>query len=305
VSGRSVAVIGGGVSGRSAALGAADFGLEVLLFEQFELPPEFFGSLTVERSRRIRVFDWTPVWALFRGWTVAASRHGEPVVEQVDAVILATGSINRALPFAGGSQPGVITATALRRLIDIYRLLPGQRFVVIGDGEAAQAAVDRIMDADGEIVLRVSEAMARSMTAYGPEGIERVVYGDRNVEADIVVVATGRIPDVTLAASAECELIFNAKDQAWSVNQHSNVSTSVEGIWAAGDIAGCVSEEGAEVEGWHAAARVAQRLGCLESFTLDMEYAFVGNQRSGSKGVTTTVSQPWVPELAKGRERGA
>ena len=72
-----------------------------------------------------------------------------------------------------------------------------------------------------EVVLTGFRSNGASVftAAYGRDGIERVVEGDRSVEADIVIVAVRRTPEVTLAAMAECELVFDATDQAWTVRR--------------------------------------------------------------------------------------
>lgn len=290
---RAVAVIGAGHAGLSAATAAAGFGLDSLLFEQF--------TLETGLPPTVRRYERTTVWGLFPGWTVAASRDGDPVTERVEAVILATGSHDRAAPFAGGSQPGVITAGAVHRLIAVHCLLPGQRFVVVGDGEDAGSAIETIEAVGGEVVLRVPEEDVRRMTAYGAGGIERVELDGSSVDADIVVMAAGRSPDVLLAAMAGCELIFEPATGAWVVRRHGDLESTVSGIWIAGDIAGCTDTATAESEGRYAAARIAHRLGAIDDVGLSRERVrFEGGvspERRMAGRERRSVRQPWTPEL--------
>lgn len=295
-----MAVIGAGEAGRSAATAAAGFGLDVLLFEQFSVDPAL--------PPNVQVLDRTPVWGQFPGWTIAASRDGEPLVVTVESVILATGSTDKTAPFAGGSQPGVITAGGLQQLVHVHRLLPGQRFVVAGDGEDADAAIQCIEAAGGEVVLRVAEANVRLMIAYGPDGIERVVSGDERVEADIVVMAIGRTPDLLLAAMAGCELGFDPGSQTWVVKRNAALESSAPGIWVAGDIAGCTDVSTARAEGRFAAAQVARRRGVIKDEELELERrvfesSVASSRLTGFEGSVTSC-QPWAPELMDSRNDG-
>jgi pyruvate/2-oxoglutarate dehydrogenase complex dihydrolipoamide dehydrogenase (E3) component len=265
----------------------------VLLFEQF--------AVEAAMPPAIRLFDRTPVWSLFPGSTITASRDGEPVVETVDAIILATGSHDRAVPFAGGSQPGVITASALHRLVSVYRLLPGQRFVVIGDGDDAGSVIECIESASGEVVAQISESVARTMTGFGPSGIERVEVSGRSIEADIVVVAAGRIPDLSVAAMAECELCFDPSTNAWVVGRNETLESSAVGIWVAGDVAGRTDTTSAEAEGRYAAAQVARRFGAINDAKLSQERGrferSVLRERRMAHHERHAVRQPWTPEV--------
>ncbi|CAN5900821.1 NAD(P)/FAD-dependent oxidoreductase [soil metagenome] len=296
MTGSSVAVIGAGPAGLQAATSAAGFGLDVLLFDQFGLASDVPAA--------VRVFDQTPVWGLFPGWTIAATRDDEPMVEQVEAVILCTGAIDKVVPFAGGSQPGVITAGGLYRLMQVHRLLPGQRFVVVGDGEDAASAIECIESAGGDVVLRVADPDARLMVAYGSAGIERVVSGDTAVEADIVVMAIGRTPDIILAAIAECDLRFDMASDAWAVQRDSALESSQSGIWAAGDVAGCIDAATSRAEGRFAAAQVATRLGALDDDGLEREHRLLEQAVTpkGQTPVEIAKTETWASAMV---ERGS
>ena len=66
----------------SAAVAAAELGLEVLLFGQFALPSDLGENTLGHRYQRIRLFEWTPVGGSgSRVVGVTASRYGEPVVQ--------------------------------------------------------------------------------------------------------------------------------------------------------------------------------------------------------------------------------
>jgi 3-phenylpropionate/trans-cinnamate dioxygenase ferredoxin reductase subunit len=67
----------------------------------------------------------------------------------------------------------------------------------------------------------------------GSERVERVVTeGGRVLDADLVVMGTGAVPDVMLARAAGLEL----SEARGGVACDSRLRTSADGIWAAGDI---------------------------------------------------------------------
>ena len=58
-------------------------------------------------------------------------------------VVLATGSIERPLVFAGNDRPGILLAGAARTFLNRYGVLPGTRAVVVtAADEAYEAAFD-------------------------------------------------------------------------------------------------------------------------------------------------------------------
>ena len=84
--------------------------------------------------------------------------------------MVAPGLIERPYVFAGNDVPGVMLSTAVRRLIRLHAVKPGQRAVVLtanADGDAAvadlrQAGVEvaRVLDARaGQDIVRVRGAV--------------------------------------------------------------------------------------------------------------------------------------------------
>jgi pyruvate/2-oxoglutarate dehydrogenase complex dihydrolipoamide dehydrogenase (E3) component len=291
------------VAGCAAAGAAAELGLDVTLFERLEArnPDATAPGITAQ---------WhTPVWGLFDGLTVAASRDDEPVVLVCDAVLIATGSTDQALPFAGCTLPGVMTASGLRRLIEEYRVLPGQRFLIVGDGEDSQAIAAIVASDAGEIVRVVAETQARRMVARGAPALSSVTIEEEELPVDIVVIAVGRQPDVALAAMAGCELVFDAEEAAWEVRVDGQLRASVSGIWAAGDVAGLTDTATAAAEGRFAAAGIALSCGAIDeaAYTREREL-FAGaasRQQRHSGEDAVPIRQPWSVYTALRSVEGA
>jgi 3-phenylpropionate/trans-cinnamate dioxygenase ferredoxin reductase component len=138
-----------------------------------------------------------------------------------------------------------------------------------GFGLAAGRWFRRLLESRG-VELATGETLARF---EGPEGgrVERVVCeSGRVVEADMVVMGTGAVPDVMLARSAGLAL-----GDTGGVACDAALRTSADGIWAAGDICEYDSRlhgrrvriehwEVARAQGAHAARAI---LGADEPFT--------------------------------------
>jgi 3-phenylpropionate/trans-cinnamate dioxygenase ferredoxin reductase subunit len=97
-----------------------------------------------------------------------------------------------------------------------------------GFGPQAGAYFRRVLEDHG-VELHLGETLARF---EGAERVERVVCeSGLSVDADVVVMGTGAIPDVMLARSAGLEL-----GESGGVRCDDRLRTSAEGIWAAGDV---------------------------------------------------------------------
>jgi NADPH-dependent 2,4-dienoyl-CoA reductase/sulfur reductase-like enzyme len=184
-------------------------------------------------------------------------------VHHYDRLLLATGSKPRNLPVPGGDHPALHT---LRTLDDANalraRLVAGARVVIVGGGwigcEVAAAArshdaqvtvveplplplhrvvgttigeVFRDLHAEHGVTWRFGVGVSGFETQDGGTELVRLADGSELV-ADVVVVAVGAAPDVTLAKEAGLSI---ATDGGIAVD--AALGTSVPEIYAAGDIA--------------------------------------------------------------------
>ena len=213
------------------------------------LPEQYCSANAVEVRTGVRAVKLSPA-----DGTVVLD-DGSSI--RADAVLLATGARARRLPGVDGD--GI---HYLRDRDDADRLrpqlVPGRRLVVIGGGfigaEVASAALERgaavtLLEAGpvplGQAVgLRLGEACARLQRAAGVDvrvgtavqGVRReagqlVVATSRgDVEADVVVVGIGAVPNVELAADSGIE----AGD---GVLVDERCRTSQDRVFAVGDVA--------------------------------------------------------------------
>lgn len=140
-----VAVIGGGISGMSAALRAADLGCDVVLIEQDNILGGMSNDalLTDEEMQRLsemraRVEKHPKIEVLLRtfcaGWFEGnlLTAHGKSVYYHVraDQVIAATGVCEQPLVFRNNDLPGILLSSTANRLLNSYGICPGRKAVI-------------------------------------------------------------------------------------------------------------------------------------------------------------------------------
>jgi len=220
-----VLVAGGGPAGMAAAVAAADAGASVMLVDD---QPALGGHLrwggpgelaalaelraAVAAADGIEVLTDSVVTGRYEGGLVAIVQHAPPgtgVTERLvkarpAQLVVAPGLIERPYVVAGNDLPGVLLSTAVRRLVNLYAVRPGERAVVFtanaeGLGAAAdleRAGVDvrRVVDArHGEGIVRIR----------GRAGVRAVECTDGSVvPCDLAVLATGWTAPVGLATMA-------------------------------------------------------------------------------------------------------
>jgi sarcosine oxidase subunit alpha len=108
-------------------------------------------------------------------------------------LVVAPGLIERPYVFAGNDLPGVMLSTAVRRLINLYAVKPGERAVVLTANAAGDAAIADLERA-GVQVARVEDARLGGdiIAAGGRGGLRSVRVADGSwVRCDLLVTAAG------------------------------------------------------------------------------------------------------------------
>jgi sarcosine oxidase, subunit alpha len=190
-----VLVVGGGATGLSAAIDAAQRGDDVVLVDDGPRPGGrllwagdggfdravdltaralALGVELLSPAVALGYYDGlVPVW---QGDTLHQIRAG--------AYVSAMGTIEQPLLFEGNDLPGVMLSSGAQRLLRLYGVLPGRRAVVVGDGSGQ-------LDLPGvEIVTRGDSATV----AKGRRQVERAVVDGREYECDLVVVCGPEVP---------------------------------------------------------------------------------------------------------------
>lgn len=317
-----LAVVGAGPAGLSAAIEAARAGVAVVLIDENERPGgqlfkqihKFFGSRAhqagvrgidigrnllaeVEESGAEVMLD-TVVWGLFAGHTLGVVRGGEKN-ERVKAerVLLATGALENALNFPGWTLAGVMGAGAIQTMVNVHRVLPGQRVLMVGSGNVGLIVSYQLLQAGAEVVAVVEAApriggyavhaskvrrkgvpILTSTTvkeALGEERVESAVLvgldekwepeagTEREEEVDVICLACGLTPLAELAWMGGCEFAYIPQLGGHVPVHDENMETSVGGVYVAGDLAGVEEASTAIEEGRLAGIAIAESLGHL------------------------------------------
>src|SRR2546425_1689305 len=211
-----VLVVGAGRAGLMAALGAAETAGRVVLIEAetslgtcgrvdggIEQGLDTIGDLA-NRARDAGVEILAGVVAI--GWydgMIAAIGEALRYELRAKTIVAATGSYDRVPLVPGGDRPGVMAARTAVELVDRYRVLPGERALLVGAGPELTAAGERLAGGGAELVgqvttpalwrilgrRRVSGAVHAAAGGERRERVDLVVFADRSPNIDLVLAA--------------------------------------------------------------------------------------------------------------------
>lgn len=207
-----VLVAGGGPAGMAAALAASDAGASVLLVEEETrlgghlrwgdtrdlAALEALGSELAERSNIEIMTDAVVAGRYDHNWVSVVQRRVEGAVERlvqcrVKCLVVAAGTIERPYVFEGNDLPGVMLSTAVRRLINLHAVKPGERAVILTANESGDAARDELEEAGVQIAAVLDGRRGETVAgAVGRKGVTSVVDDrGRRLQADLLVTAVG------------------------------------------------------------------------------------------------------------------
>ena len=207
-----VIVAGAGPAGMAAAIAAAGAGAKVMLVEEeHELGGHLrYGGaaeLAVLAELRAAVAAAPSIEVLLDSavtgryddnWVAVVQRSLPQVTERLikaraKSLVVAPGLVERPYVFDGNDLPGVMLSSAVRRLVRLFAVRPGERAVVFtanGEGDAAVADLERArVEIAGVVDARSGGGLVR---ARGNGAVQSVELEDgRLLECDLLVTATG------------------------------------------------------------------------------------------------------------------
>jgi glycine/D-amino acid oxidase-like deaminating enzyme len=248
----------------------------------------------------VRILSEATVWAAFSPHEVAAIVAGQSTLFRPRRLVLATGAYEQALPVPGWTLPGVMTVGGLQTLARSYRVAPGQRIVVAGNGPLCLQTAAELLEG-GANVVAVLEAASRPGFAHwrdllaaastapglllegmtlasrlrgllhwgrkvtrlvGESRVQRVEAGDWAIDADIVALGYGFASSSELARALGCAHRFVPRGSG-SMETLTNREgrTSIGEVFAIGDGARFGGAQAARAQGVVAAAAIAADLG--------------------------------------------
>lgn len=313
------AIIGAGPAGLAAAIELAQAGGQVTLIDEnakpggqlFKQIHKFFGSrehragirgfqigeqlLADTKKLGVEVLLDSPVYALFKDKTVCYIKDGQDHYLSASRIIIATGASENALAFPGGTLPGVMGAGAAQTMINVHRVLPGKKILMIGSGNVGLIVSYQLMQAGAEVValieaapqiggygvhaakirragvpIYISHTVKRVLGTDQVEGAEivqldsawqQVPGTEKILDIDTVCIAVGLTPLTELAWLMGCEFIFIPALGGHVPKHDSNMQTTLPGVYIAGDISGVEEASTAMEEGRLAGVACAESLG--------------------------------------------
>src|SRR6185437_8200899 len=248
-----VLIAGGGPAGMAAAVAAAQAGAEVMLVEEEHrlgghLRWGDSADLAALRELRelvaatpgIEVLTNSVVTGRYDDNWVAVVRRGLPdeaeqlIKARAKVLVVAPGLIERPYVFQGNDVPGVMLSTAVRRLVNLYSVKPGERAVVLSANAAGDAAASDLRRVGIE-VARVVDARSGGdiVRVRGRGGVKAVELADgTSVDCDLVVTATGWTAPTSLLNMAGDRPVYNRTASRFFP------ATLPDTVLAAGGIAG-------------------------------------------------------------------
>jgi NADPH-dependent 2,4-dienoyl-CoA reductase/sulfur reductase-like enzyme len=169
-----VAIVGGGPAGMAAARELATVGIDAVIVDEglrpggqifrqlpsnyagepdpkYEPPSHLAGHELIHAVAGTRFVGGATVWDIEPD-RVHIEREGVGLTVHAERLILATGALDRTLPFPGWTLPGVITAGAAQVMVRGQSIRPGQRAVIAGTGPLLLPTVTSLLSAGAEVV---------------------------------------------------------------------------------------------------------------------------------------------------------
>jgi len=218
---------------------------------------------------------------------------------KAEKIIIATGATENALPFPGWILSGVMTAGAAQTMMNIHRVLPGKRVLMVGGGNVGLIVAYQLMQAGAEIVAlveaapqiggyqvhaaKLERAGVQILTSYsikearGKNHVESAVItklGDgwqpiegmeHQFKIDTICLSVGLTPNVETAWMSGCNF-RHARERGGHVPiLDENMQTTLPGLYVAGDAAGVDEASIAMEEGRIAGIAAAESLRYIDS----------------------------------------
>ncbi len=323
-----VAVVGGGPAGLAASIEAAKAGVKVSLFDENEKPGgqlfkqihKFFGSK--EHQAGVRGHDIgyhlldecqkvgvdtrlnTVVWGIEENKIGITDGRTSKIVD-AKRIIVATGASENPLSFPGWTLPGVMGAGACQTMMNVSRVLPGTKVLVVGSGNVGLIVSYQLLLAGAEVVAVVEAlpkiggyivhaaklrragvpilASTSILEARGKEAVEEATICsldddlcpipgcERTLKVDLICLAVGLSPLAELCWIAGCRFKYLSELGGFVPLHDENMRTTLASLYLAGDVAGVEEASTAMEEGKLAGIAAAEELGYLKKDTAEEE----------------------------------
>lgn len=181
-------VIGAGPAGLSAALAAARRGAEVVVLDERPHPGgQYFKPLAPShhsttpldrqfaeglalvqavRDAGVVIMQEATVWGAHAADEVLAVVKGSEIVFRPRRLVIASGAYERPVPFRGWTLPGVMTSGAAQTLARAYRVAPGRRVLIAGNGPLNLQLACELVDSGVQVIAVLESASRASLRQW-------------------------------------------------------------------------------------------------------------------------------------------
>ena len=316
-----IAVIGAGPAGLCAAAEAANAGAKVLVIDEnarpggqlFKQIHKFFGSKEhdagirgfrigealleeVKRSGAEVMLD-SLAYGIFPKEGIGLIHEGKHYLVKAAKTVICAGAKENYMAFPGSTLPGVMGAGAAQTMVNLHRVLPGRKVLMLGSGNVGLIVSYQLMQAGADVVALVeaapriggygvhaakirragvpiytSHTISRILGTDEVQGVEIVALDnkwqpidgtEKTIDCDTVCLAVGLNPMTELVWQAGCTFEYIPALGGHVPLHDENMETSVSGIYVAGDVTGVEEASSAMDEGRLAGIAAAQSLGFL------------------------------------------
>ncbi|MFT0473140.1 FAD-dependent oxidoreductase [Pseudomonas antarctica] len=262
-----------------------------------------------------RLIDYRPetlVWNAEDG-RLDLLNNGRAESLEYAQIIVATGATDRILPVPGWTLPGVYSLGAAQIALKYQGCAIGERVAFCGSGPLLYLVAYQYAKAGAKVVAVLDSApfsaqcralpallgqpatLAKGLyyrawlTAHGipvhqgvtltqidgEQRVKGIRWGEHTLECDAVAFAHALRSETQLADLLGCEFAWNSLNRAWLPERDSAGRSSVHGAYLAGDGAGIMGADAAQMAGERAALAVLEDCG----IAIDARHAAVLEQK--------------------------
>src|SRR5690606_9284229 len=234
-------IIGGGVTGLSAAVEASNLKMKTLLVEQgFTLGghTRFFNEGYVQSFVRkinnnyVDLLLNHSVVGVYDDLVLSIYDGNDFVKVQIKSILVSTGSYQKRISFPNNDMPNIYGYLTLLEMIKLHQVKAGNNVIIVGD-EIHEMLIETLENSDINIVKIIDKTDL--IEAYGDEVYQGITTKKGNFQSDFLIVSDGNLPHNEILRMLNCEMVFDQEEQSW-FPKSVDYMTSIKGVFVAGNV---------------------------------------------------------------------